>query len=80
MRCWLFCAVPTFLQIPSDQGISFDKAPAMKAREIAAATRKALLSGEYDVVRCNFPNPGGRGWRGQTHSDGGQEGAWHGMV
>jgi bisphosphoglycerate-independent phosphoglycerate mutase (AlkP superfamily) len=31
----------------------------MKAREIAAATKKALLSGEYDFVRCNFANPGG---------------------
>jgi hypothetical protein len=46
------------VQIPSDQGISFDQAPAMKAHEIAAATKAALLSGQYDFVRCNFPNPG----------------------
>lgn len=97
----ILCCSP-LLQIPSDQGISFDKAPAMKARcacrrrrrcrcpclltspaaptsplhcslpvsmsatkcarpqarEIAAATKAALLSGQYDFVRCNFPNPG----------------------
>ncbi|KAL4435450.1 hypothetical protein ABPG77_006212 [Micractinium sp. CCAP 211/92] len=46
-----------FQEIPSDQGISFDQAPAMKARQIAAATREALLSGQYDFVRCNFANP-----------------------
>ncbi|KAI3425198.1 hypothetical protein D9Q98_008967 [Chlorella vulgaris] len=46
-----------FQEIPSDQGISFDQAPAMKAHEIAAATKEALLSGQYDFVRCNFPNP-----------------------
>lgn len=32
----------------------------MKAREIAAATKQALLSGKYDFVRCNFANPGRR--------------------
>ncbi|KAL4419791.1 hypothetical protein ABPG75_006889 [Micractinium tetrahymenae] len=46
-----------FQEIPSDQGISFDKAPAMKAREIAATTKQAILSGQYDFVRCNFANP-----------------------
>jgi len=45
-----------FLEIPSDQGISFDKKPAMKAPEIADATRDAILSGEYDYVRNNFAN------------------------
>lgn len=45
-------------QIPSDQGISFDQRPAMKAREIADATKQALLSGDFDFVRCNFANPG----------------------
>jgi hypothetical protein len=30
----------------------------MKAREIAAATKDVLLSGQYDFVRCNFANPG----------------------
>ncbi|PRW33685.1 2,3-bisphosphoglycerate-independent phosphoglycerate mutase isoform B [Chlorella sorokiniana] len=46
-----------FEEIPSDQGISFDKAPAMKAREIARTTKQALLSGQYEFVRCNFANP-----------------------
>jgi 2,3-bisphosphoglycerate-independent phosphoglycerate mutase len=46
----------TFLEVPSDQGISFDVAPAMKAREVAAATKEALLSGRYDFVRCNLAN------------------------
>lgn len=32
----------------------------MKARQIADATREAILSGQYDFVRCNFANPGGR--------------------
>ncbi|KAI7842857.1 hypothetical protein COHA_003475 [Chlorella ohadii] len=46
-----------FEEILSDQGISFDKAPAMKAREIARTTKQALLSGQYEFVRCNFANP-----------------------
>ena len=31
------------MQIPSDKGIPFNQAPAMKAHEIAAATKEALL-------------------------------------
>lgn len=31
----MLCLLRTLPQIPSDQGISFDKAPAMKAKEIA---------------------------------------------
>ena len=54
-----FAPQPSPAQIPSDQGISFDQAPAMKAQQIAAATRDAILSGQYDFVRCNFANPGG---------------------
>jgi len=46
----------TFVEIPSDQGISFDKKPAMKALEIASATKDAILSGRYQFVRCNFAN------------------------
>jgi 2,3-bisphosphoglycerate-independent phosphoglycerate mutase len=29
----------------------------MKAREIARTTKQALLSGQYEFVRCNFANP-----------------------
>ena len=45
-----------FVEIPSDQGIAFDAAPAMKAHEIADVTVDAILSGKYDFIRCNFPN------------------------
>eukprot|EP00887_Chlorella_sp_A99_P002974 scaffold24.g2974.t1 len=45
-----------FVEVPSDQGISFDKAPAMKAREITARAAEALRGGEYDVVRVNYAN------------------------
>ena len=47
-----------------------------QAREIARTTKQALLSGQYDFVRCNFANPGalcrGRslphaGWRCKLH-------------
>lgn len=44
------------LQIPSDR-IEFNQAPDMKAREITAASKEALLSGKYKVVRVNFANP-----------------------
>lgn len=29
----------------------------MKAREITAAGKEALLSGKYDMVRVNYANP-----------------------
>lgn len=45
-----------FLEVPSDQGISFDKEPAMKAREIASAVVDAIASGKYNFIRCNFAN------------------------
>lgn len=41
--------------IPSDK-IPFDKAPAMKAIEIAIETEKALRSGKYRFLRLNFAN------------------------
>lgn len=47
----------TFVEIPSDKGITFDKRPQMKAAEIADAVCQAILSGKYDFIRCNFPNP-----------------------
>jgi 2,3-bisphosphoglycerate-independent phosphoglycerate mutase len=45
----------TWQEIPSDK-IAFDKAPAMKAREIAAATIAALKSNKYKFLRVNFAN------------------------
>lgn len=46
----------TFVEVPSDQGIPFDRRPKMKANEIAERTREAILSGKYDFIRCNFAN------------------------
>jgi 2,3-bisphosphoglycerate-independent phosphoglycerate mutase len=45
----------TYVEIDSDR-VSFDQTPAMKAREIAAATVDALRSGKHDLVRINFAN------------------------
>jgi len=45
----------TWQEVPSDK-IPFDQAPAMKAREIAAETIKALRSGKYKFLRVNFAN------------------------
>lgn len=47
---------PAPRQIPSDN-VVFNKAPAMKAREICEAAKAALRSGRYDMVRVNFANP-----------------------
>jgi len=46
----------TYVEIPSDN-VPFNEAPLMKAREITAAGKEALLSGKYDVVRVNYANP-----------------------
>ena len=40
-----------YVEIPSDQGISFDKQPEMKAIAIASKAAEALRSGEWDQVR-----------------------------
>src|SRR5690606_6426089 len=48
-------ALETYEEIESDR-VSFDQAPAMKAREIAEAAARALRSGKYDLVRMNFAN------------------------
>ena len=48
-------ALETWLRIPSDPG-DFDKAPAMKAPEVAAAAAEAIRSGRYRHVRLNFAN------------------------
>jgi 2,3-bisphosphoglycerate-independent phosphoglycerate mutase len=45
----------TYQEIPSDR-VSFDKAPAMKAMEIAEVAAQALRSGRYDLVRLNIAN------------------------
>lgn len=45
-----------YVEVPSDQGISFDKKPRMKAAEIAEKARDAILSGKFDEVRVNFAN------------------------
>ena len=49
-------ALETYVEIPSDN-VPFNQAPLMKAREITAAGKEALLSGKYDVVRVNYANP-----------------------
>lgn len=45
----------TYVEIPSDN-VTFDKTPAMKAREITASTIELLRSGRYRWGRINFPN------------------------
>ena len=42
-------------EIPSDV-IPFEQAPAMKSRQITEAMVKAMESGRFDFLRCNFPN------------------------
>ena len=44
-----------YLEIPSDV-IPFEQAPAMKSKEITEAMVKAMESGKYQFLRCNFPN------------------------
>ncbi len=45
----------TFKEIPSDN-ISFDQRPWMKSAEITDDLIEVIKSGEYDFIRCNFPN------------------------
>jgi 2,3-bisphosphoglycerate-independent phosphoglycerate mutase len=40
----------TYVEIPSDQGITFDVQPKMKALEIGEKARDAILSGKYNQV------------------------------
>ena len=40
----------TYVEIPSDQGITFDVKPKMKALEIGEKARDAILSRKYDQV------------------------------
>ncbi len=48
-------ALEDYLEIPSDV-IPFEQAPAMKSKEITEAMVKAMASGKYQFLRCNFPN------------------------
>jgi 2,3-bisphosphoglycerate-independent phosphoglycerate mutase len=45
-----------YLEIPSDEGISFDQRPWMKACEITAATIERMRTGRFDFGRINFAN------------------------
>jgi len=45
----------TFKEIPSDK-VSFDERPWMKSAEITDDLIEVIKSGEYDFIRCNFPN------------------------
>ncbi len=45
----------TYVEIPSNAP-PFEKKPAMKAHEIAAAAAEAIASGRFDVVRVNLAN------------------------
>lgn len=45
----------TFYEIPSDK-VSFDERPWMKSAEITDNLIETMKGGEYDFIRCNFPN------------------------
>ena len=45
-----------YLEIPSDEGISFNQRPWMKAAEIVDATVARMRSGSFDVGRINLAN------------------------
>ena len=45
----------TYVEIPSDN-VSFDQRPWMKSAEITDNLIEAIKSGEYDFLRCNYPN------------------------
>ncbi|CAI5945149.1 unnamed protein product [Closterium sp. NIES-64] len=45
----------TYYEVPSDN-CPFNEKPKMKAREIAAACKDAILSGKYDYIRLNLAN------------------------
>ncbi|MCQ2409303.1 MAG: 2,3-bisphosphoglycerate-independent phosphoglycerate mutase [Clostridia bacterium] len=42
-------------EVPSDK-VSFDERPWMKAAEVTDKVLDAMKSGEYDFIRCNYPN------------------------
>ena len=45
----------TFMEIPSDK-VSFDERPWMKSAEVTDEVIKAMETGKYDFIRCNYPN------------------------
>ena len=45
----------TYEEIPSDV-IPFEQAPAMKSKEITEKLVEAMASGNYQFLRCNYPN------------------------
>ncbi|CAI5528346.1 unnamed protein product [Closterium sp. Naga37s-1] len=45
----------TYHEVPSDN-CPFNEKPLMKAREIAAVCKEAILSGKYDYIRLNVAN------------------------
>ncbi len=49
-------ALETYVDIPSDEGISFEQRPWMKALEITAATIEHMRADRFDVGRINFAN------------------------
>ena len=49
-------AFEEYLEIPSDEGISFDQRPWMKAAEITDATVARMQGGNFDVGRINLAN------------------------
>ena len=49
-------AFEEYVEIPSDEGISFDQRPWMKAAEITDATVARMLDGSFDVGRINLAN------------------------
>lgn len=48
-------ALEDYDEVPSDVR-SFDECPWMKATEVADLVIKAIESGKYGFIRCNFPN------------------------
>ena len=45
----------TYKEIPSDK-VSFDERPWMKSADITDDLIQSVESGDYDFIRCNFPN------------------------
>jgi Metalloenzyme superfamily len=52
----VMAAACAWLQIPSDN-VPFNELPDMKAAEITAAGKEALVSKKFDMVRINYANP-----------------------
>lgn len=46
----------TYVEVPSDEGITFDRKPAMKAKEITDVVLKQLADSGFDFGRINYAN------------------------